>query len=64
MDLFKETRNLAYRPTSTSIDPNYKLGEAKEDVAIDKGMYQRLVGRLIYLSHTKPDIAYVVSVIN
>lgn len=28
------------------------------------GRYQRLVGRLIYLSHTRPDIAYAVSVVN
>ena len=27
-------------------------------------MYQRLVGRLIYLAHTRPNIAYSVSVIN
>jgi len=29
---------------------------------VDKGRYQRLVGWLIYLSHTHPDIAYAVSV--
>ena len=27
-------------------------------------MYQRLVGKVIYLSHTRPDIAYVVSVVS
>ena len=64
MDLFKETRNLAYRPTSTSIDPNYKLGEAEKDATIYREMYQHFVGRFIYLFHTRLDIAYVVHLIS
>ena len=31
---------------------------------MDREKYQRLVGRLIYLSHTKPNIAFVVSVVS
>ena len=46
------------------MDPNHKLGEAKKEPVVDKRMYQRLVGRLIYLAHTRPDIAYSVSVIS
>ncbi|WMV18582.1 hypothetical protein MTR67_011967 [Solanum verrucosum] len=38
------------RPTETPIDPNLKF--VKEGKLIDKGQYQRLVGKLIYLSHT------------
>ncbi|KAM0034727.1 putative RNA-directed DNA polymerase [Helianthus debilis subsp. tardiflorus] len=30
----------------------------------DKERYQRLVGKLIYLSHTRPDIAYAVGVVS
>ena len=46
------------------MDPNHKLGEAKEEPVVDKRIYQRLVGRLIYLAHTLSDIAYSVSLIN
>ena len=63
-NLFKETGKLAYRPTSTLIYPNHKLGEAEEDAMVDREMDQRLIGRLIYLSHTRPNIAHVMSVIS
>ncbi|KAL6325478.1 hypothetical protein AAG906_023323 [Vitis piasezkii] len=48
----------------TPIIPNHKLGEYPNQVPTDKGRYQRLVGKLIYLSHTRPDIAYAVSVVS
>ena len=46
------------------IDPNHKLREESEDAIIDKGMYQRLVGKLIYLSHKRPNITYIVNLGN
>ena len=46
------------------MDLNHKLGEAKEESMVDKRMYQRLVGKLIYRAHTQLDIAYSVSVIS
>ena len=60
----KEIGKLACKPTSTPIDPNHKFGEAKEDVAVYRKMYQCLTRGLIYLSHTRLHIAYIVSVIN
>ena len=64
MDLLKETRKLVCKALSTPIDPNHKLGEVEEDTPVDREMYQRLVRRLIYLSHTRLDIAYIVNVIS
>ena len=63
-DLLAETEKIECKPVSTPIDPNHKLGEDKNEPMVDKRMYQRLVGRLIYLAHTQPDIAYSVSMIS
>ena len=30
----------------------------------NRGQYQKMVGKHIYLSHTRPDIAYVVGVVS
>lgn len=38
------------------------MEELPDQVPVDKGRYQRLVSRLIYLSHTRHDIAYAVNV--
>ncbi|XP_020243647.1 uncharacterized protein LOC109821901 [Asparagus officinalis] len=54
---------LACKPITTPIDQRFKLSvEAGEPV--DRERYQRLVGRLIYLSHTRPDISFAVSVVS
>jgi len=48
--LLKETGKIACKPASTPIDPNMKLGNA-EDIVVDKEIYQRLVGTLIFVPH-------------
>ncbi|RVW15363.1 Retrovirus-related Pol polyprotein from transposon RE1 [Vitis vinifera] len=63
-DLLAETGKIGCKPVSTPMDPNHKLGEVKEKPVVDKRMHQRLVGRLIYFAHTRPNITYSVSVIN
>ncbi|RVW74635.1 Retrovirus-related Pol polyprotein from transposon TNT 1-94 [Vitis vinifera] len=38
-DLLVETRKIGCKPVSTPMDPNHKLGEAKEEPMVDKRMY-------------------------
>ncbi|KAL0416651.1 UNVERIFIED_CONTAM: Retrovirus-related Pol polyprotein from transposon RE1 [Sesamum latifolium] len=64
LDLLTETGMLACRPAETPIEINHKLGIFPDQVPTDIARYQRLVGRLIYLSHTRPDIAYAVSIVS
>ena len=51
LDLLKETSMLRCKPVDTPMDPNLKLGEKSNKNPIDKGIHQRVVGKLIHLSH-------------
>ncbi|WKA12317.1 hypothetical protein VitviT2T_029714 [Vitis vinifera] len=53
---------LGCQPVNTPIEEGLKLCVEPNQVSTDKGRYQRLVGRLMYLAHTIPDIAYELSV--
>ncbi|KAH9769755.1 reverse transcriptase Ty1/copia-type domain-containing protein [Citrus sinensis] len=64
LDLLKETGMSGCKPADTPIEANVKLGEVKGGVHVNAGRYQRLVGKLIYLSHTRPDIAFAVSMVS
>jgi len=64
LDLLKETGLLGENGECTLVEPNAKFGGDTNSPLVDKRRYQRLVGLLIYLSHTTPDIAYVVSLVS
>ena len=56
---------MASKPVATPIEQkNHRLSEALEEKKVDRKMYQWLVGKLIYLAHTRLDIAYSMSVIS
>jgi hypothetical protein len=54
---------ICYRPAVSPIDVKAKIS-ADAGEQVDRERYQRLVGRLIYLCHTHPDISFAVSVAN
>ncbi|RVW70809.1 Retrovirus-related Pol polyprotein from transposon TNT 1-94 [Vitis vinifera] len=62
LDLLNETGMLGCKSAKTPMDTTVKLEESDGSAPVDKGRYQRLVGKLIYLSHTRPDISFSVSV--
>ena len=55
---------LGCRPVDTPMEQNGKLNDEEESPLVNKGQYQRLVGKLIFLSHTRPNIAFPVSVVS
>lgn len=59
-----ETGVLWCKHASTPMDPTKKLGHEEEGILVDKGGYQRLVGKIIYPLYTRPDIGFAMSAIS
>lgn len=64
LDLLYEIGLLDCKPDDTLIAQNHKLVEYPDQVPTNKERYQRLVHKLIYLSLTRPSIAFVVSIVS
>lgn len=64
LNLLKEIGMLGCKPTNAPMECNDKLGLKNEYALVDEDKYQCLVGKLIYLSHIKPYIGFLVSVIS
>nr|GEW03541.1 hypothetical protein [Tanacetum cinerariifolium] len=63
-DLLAETGMIDCKPADTPMIVNQKIYMEEKAELADKGRYQRMVEKLIYLSHTRPDIAYAVGVVS
>ncbi|XP_058764751.1 uncharacterized mitochondrial protein AtMg00810-like [Vicia villosa] len=64
MDILQETGLLNAKPADTPMDPSVKLLPNQGEPLSDPGRYRRLVGKLNYLTVTRPDISFAVSVVS
>ena len=62
LDLIQKIRMLGCKLGDIPMEPNHKLRLLRNS-KVDRERYQLLVGILIYLSHTRPDTAFAVSVL-
>ncbi|WVZ04689.1 hypothetical protein V8G54_018035 [Vigna mungo] len=60
LDILTDCGMLASRPVATPMDDTDKLSTSSGTPLPDPSSYHRLLGRLIYLTTTRPDISYVV----
>jgi hypothetical protein len=64
LDILEETGLMGCKPIATPMDPGVKLCIDKGEPLQNPEQYRRLVGRLIYLTITRPDITFAVSVVS
>ena len=50
------------KPSNTPFLSGVKLEEADSSPMVNNTLYRQLIGCLLYLTHTRPDISYAVSV--
>lgn len=63
LDPLKETGKLGCKPIGAPIEQNHKIGSSEESPRIEKTRCQTPVGKLIYLTHTRPDLTYEFNVV-
>lgn len=63
LDIINETWRLGAKPAQFPLEQNHKLPLSEYDMLHDATPYRRLLGRLIYLGVTRPDLAFSVHVL-
>ncbi|KAK3001619.1 hypothetical protein RJ639_020658 [Escallonia herrerae] len=64
LDILSESGLSASKPAAFPVEQNHGLALAGSPLLSDLGPYQRLIGHLVYLTITRPDICYVVHVLS
>ncbi|CAM8948160.1 unnamed protein product [Rhodiola kirilowii] len=64
MELLDGTGLLGCKPSKVPMDSKHTLGLSTSELMHDPTEYRRLVGRLIYLNVTRPDLAYPVHILS
>ncbi|KAK3034855.1 hypothetical protein RJ639_032310 [Escallonia herrerae] len=64
LDILSESGLSASKPAAFPMEQNHGLALAGGPLLSDPGPYRRLIGRLVYLTITRPDICYAVHVLS
>ena len=64
LDLLQETGMSVCQPANTPVEEGLKLCVETNQVPVDNERYQRFFGRLMYLAHTRPDLAYALLIVS
>ena len=64
LDILTDTGLSGAKPSSILMSQQHQLGHSTSTPLADPSSYRRLVGRLLYLTITRPDILYAVNILS
>ncbi|KAI3729444.1 hypothetical protein L6452_18102 [Arctium lappa] len=60
LQLLEDSGMLASKPVKEPMDPRHVLTDDDGDLLTDASQYRRMIGRLLYLTITRPDVCFAV----
>ncbi|CAM8885063.1 unnamed protein product [Rhodiola kirilowii] len=64
LELLEDNNLLQCKPAKTPMDSKHKLSLSTEPILSDPLPYRKLVGKLIYMTITRPDLAYPIHILS
>ena len=61
LQILEDTGFLGCKPAATPMEVNVKLSQDDGEELSDPALYRRLIGKLLYLTITRPDLSYAVN---
>ena len=61
LEVLSDSRTLSCKPMRTPMEQHLKLSKDEGELIDDPSQYRRLIGRLMYLTLTRPNICYAVN---
>lgn len=63
-DLLEETGRTQLKTVDTALEVSTKLEHQVGERLKDQGKYRRIVGKVLFLTMTRPDISFAVNVVS
>ncbi|GKA20495.1 putative RNA-directed DNA polymerase [Tanacetum coccineum] len=64
LDILEDVGMTGCRPSTFPMEQNLKLDKCDKAACVDGNQYRRLIGKLLYLQATRPDITYAVNILS
>lgn len=64
LELLEEYDMLGSKPSTIPVEVNSNLTQMTKDSLVDPTIFKQIIGRLMYVTLTRPDIAYTMHILS